>query len=247
MYNLTMKKKLVETISDVFSFSKSSKAAFTLFVEIIVGIFAIIGSLFIFTKLADSVIDKDIISFDSAIIKFVYSFRSAPLTEIMKAITFFGGEIFLGTTIILTILLLLRRHKKDALVFGFILFFGLGLNLLLKDLFQRARPTLLPLIHETSYSFPSGHSMNSMVFYLSLTFFIFRNTRKKKLGILLSALSGLLIFLIGLSRIYLGVHYPSDVIAGFAAGLLWFVLVLLFEKTLIFFRLFREYELTKKY
>ncbi|HVF69803.1 MAG TPA: phosphatase PAP2 family protein, partial [Xanthomonadales bacterium] len=96
-------------------------------------------------------------------------------------------------------------------------------------------------------SFPSGHSMNSSVFFLSLTYFIFRNTRNRKLGIILTIFSGIIVVLIGLSRIYLGVHFPSDVLGGYAAGLLWFVAVLLFEKIIIFLRLFKKFEMGKKY
>lgn len=242
-----MKKKLIQFSFKLFNFSKSSRTASTLVIEIIIGISAVIGSLYIFLKLSHKIISQEIMSFDTTIIYFVYTFRSPFFTEIMKTITFFGGEFFLGATIIVTILLLFRRHKKDAFVFGFILLFGISLNLLLKDLFQRPRPTLEPLIHEITYSFPSGHAMNSFVFYMALSYFVFRNTRNRKLGIWLTAISWMLVFFIGLSRIYLGAHYPSDVLAGFVAGLLWFVTVLLFEKTLIFLRLFQAYELNKKY
>ncbi len=242
-----MNKKLSKSPKEILRFSKSSRAAITLTTEIILGIYAVIGSLFLFLKLADKIIDKEVISFDWAIMHFMYSFRSDALTSFMKTVTFFGGEIFLGGTIIVTILLLLRKHKKDALIFAFILFFGIVLNLLLKDMFQRPRPDIMPLIHESSYSFPSGHAMNSFIFYISLCYFIFRDTRKKKLSIILTLLSVILILAIGISRIYLGVHYPSDVIAGFAAGLLWFALVLLFEKTIIFLQLFKKYETSRKW
>lgn len=216
-----------------------SRAVLTLGAEIVIGICAVIGSLFIFLKLADKIIDKQVIFFDSSLIHSVYALRNPAMTSFMKSITFFGGEIFLGAAIIVTILILLKKHKRDAVIFTCILLFGLGLNLLLKDMFQRPRPTFMPLIHETSYSFPSGHAMNSFVFYMSLAYFIFHNTRKKKLSVILTCVFGLLILLIGISRIYLGVHYPSDVLAGYAAGLLWFCLVLLFEKSLLFLRLFK--------
>ena len=237
-------KKLGKSIVE---FSKSSRDFEKLSLEIFAGAGALIGSLYIFLKLTHKVIDKEIIFFDNIIMQTMYDSHSLLLTQIMKSITFFGGEIFLGLAIILTIIILLRKHKKDAFVFGFLLFFGIILNLVLKGVFQRPRPDLFALITETTFSFPSGHAMNSSVFFLSLTYFIFRNTRNKKLGIWLSVLSGVIVLLIGISRIYLGVHYPSDVIAGFAAGLLWFVTNLLFEKTLIFLRLFRQYELSKKY
>lgn len=232
----------------VFSFPFSSHAAILLSSELLIGFCSVIGSLFIFGKLADKVIDKEVIFFDSIITNFIYQLRSPQMTEIMKGITFFGGEVFLGGAIVLTILVLFAKsYKKDAFIFSFILFFGIGLNLLLKNLFDRPRPHFLPLVHESSYSFPSGHSMNSFIFYMAVSYFIFRNTRNKKLGLWLSCIAGLLVLAIGFSRVYLGVHYPSDVLAGFAAGLLWFTIVLLFEKTILFLRLFKKQDSQRLY
>ncbi len=241
-------KNLRQRLSQVIEFSRSSQIAFALCTEIIVGVFLTIATLGAFFKLGEDVIDKEIISFDSSIIHFIYHFRTPIVTYFVNKISFLGGDIFLGTAITLTILyLFFNRHKKDALVFSFILFFGIGLNLLLKNMFHRPRPDLIPLVHETSYSFPSGHSMNSFIFYTCLSFFIFRKIKNKKLSIALIIISAIFIFLIGISRIYLGAHYPSDVLAGYIAGLCWFIIVLLFEKTLSFLRLFRDYEYKKGY
>lgn len=242
-----MEKKLIQNITDVINFSKSARDVEKLSLEIFIGICAIISSLYIFIRLTRRVLSNEITLFDSNIIQTVHDMHSPFLTQVMKIITFLGGEIFMSFAVIATILLLIRKHKKDALVFGFLLVFGLILNLLLKGVFQRARPDLFALVTETTYSFPSGHSMNATVFFLSLTYFIFRNTRNKKLGIALSIFSGIMVLLIGFSRVYLGVHFPSDVIGGFAAGTLLFVAVLFFEKSLIFFKLFKQYELNKKY
>lgn len=237
-----MKEKFLK----VLDFSRSSKATITLILEIFVGTCAVLGSLYIFLELADEVLEKESIFFDSIITNFIVSFRTPQVTEFMLFISFLGGQYFLILAILLTILLLWKQHKKDAIMFGFIFLSGVGLNLLLKEIFQRPRPDE-PLIIESLYSFPSGHSMNSFVFYAALTYFVFLHMKNKKVGMLLSLLAGLLVFLIGISRVYLGVHYPSDVIAGFLAGLCWFFLVLLVEKTLFFFRLFKKYEIEKKY
>ncbi|SRR5258708_2392136 len=238
---------LKKNILRILAFSNSSKIALLLLVEIISGVILTMVMLGIFLKLGEDVLTKDVVSFDSSITHFIYTFRTPLMTSIMNTISFFGGEMFLGIAIIITIILLIRKHRKDALIFSFILFFGLGLNLLLKDFFQRPRPHFLSLVHEYSYSFPSGHAMNSLVFYVSLSYFIFRNTRNKIRGLILSILCGVFIISIGISRIYLGAHYPTDVIAGYAAGLCWFLIVVLFEKTLIFLQLMRKYELDKKY
>jgi len=240
-------KKISQQLSQVIDFSRSSQIALAFVIEIILGIFLTIVTLGIFLKLGDDVLDREVISFDSPLIHFIYSFRNPFMTTIMNAFSFLGGEIFLGLAILATIFILLRKYKKDALVFSFILLFGIGLNLFLKNMFHRPRPHFLPLVHETSYSFPSGHSMNSFIFYTSLSFFIFRKLKNRLLKNVLIILSALLILFIGISRIYLGAHYPSDVLAGYVAGLCWFVIVLLFEKTLIFLKLFQKFEVEKKY
>ena len=166
-------KKIKQKVSAVINFSTSSQLAFLLFGEILVGLFITIFTLATFLKLGDKVLDKETIFFDGIVTHFIYLFRTPFMTSIMRDISFFGGELFLGLAIIVTIIFLLKKHKKDALVFAFILFFGLGLNLLLKDMFHRPRPHFMPLVHETSYSFPSGHSMNSFIFFTSLSFYIF--------------------------------------------------------------------------
>jgi membrane-associated phospholipid phosphatase len=235
-------------INNLTTFYKTYRGIDTLFLEIFIGVLAILGSLYIFLKLSHKVIDKEIIFFDKFIMDLLYDAHSPFLTEIMKTVTFFGGEIFIGFAITTTIALLFwTKHRKDAVLFTFILLFGILLNLWLKGFFERLRPDEIVLIIEKTYSFPSGHSMNSFIFFMSLTYFVFHNTRNKKLGLILSFLSVITVLSIGISRIYLGVHYPSDVLGGYAVGLLWFAGVLLFEKMLIFLKLFREFELNKKY
>lgn len=230
-------------MSNLSRLYKSSSDARKLVDEICISIASLLGSLFIFLKLADHILNKKFIFFDNTIIYFIYAFRDQTNTAIITGITFLGNEYFLGTAIIITILLLARKHKKDAFIFAFIFFFGIALNLLLKDMFHRPRPLYAPLAHETSYSFPSGHAMNSLVFYMSLAYFIFHHTKNKKMGIILACIFGILVFCIGISRVYLGVHYPSDVVAGYAAGLTWLCLVFLAEKVNTFLHLFRSYKL----
>ena len=235
-------KKTKHKQSNLIDFLKSSQFVLILSAEVIAGVAIVLTALSIFLKLGDDVLDKEVISFDFSIIRYIYSFRNPLMTTVMNIISFFGGELFLGGAIMVTIFILLRKHKKNALVFSFILLFGIILNLALKNLFERPRPQLHPLVHETSYSFPSGHSMNSFVFYFALSYFIFLNKRNIKLGIILTIFSSILVLLIGISRIYLGAHFPSDVIAGYVAGLCWFVMVLLFEKTILLLRLVRQYK-----
>lgn len=240
-------KRVKKTFVNIFDFSLSSKVAFLLFCEILLGFVITFGTLLIFLKIGKNVLEREIISFDQFVTHFIYSFRSPFMNEVMGTISFLGGDIFLSLAIIVAICILLAKHKKDALVFAFILVTGIGLNIFLKNFFQRARPDFFPLFHEPSYSFPSAHAMNATVFYLCVAYFIFWHLKNRKLGITLIVIFLLLIFLIGISRIYLGVHFPSDVLGGFVAGLCWFTVVLLFEKTIIFFKLFRKRDLKKTY
>ncbi|PIZ43905.1 phosphatase PAP2 family protein [candidate division WWE3 bacterium CG_4_10_14_0_2_um_filter_42_8] len=124
----------------------------------------------------------------------------------------------------------------------FTLLTGVTLNLLLKLIFRVPRPDISPLEIATIYSFPSGHAMNSTVFYGSVAFLLFHFTRHKKLAVVVTILASVLILLVGASRIYLGVHYPSDVLASYLVGLLWLLICILFERTVRFYRLFERYE-----
>ncbi|TYR76673.1 phosphatase PAP2 family protein [Rossellomorea vietnamensis] len=104
---------------------------------------------------------------------------------------------------------------------------GGGFNWLLKAYFKRERPDIEALVEQGGYSFPSGHSMGSFVLYGTLAFAVFRlydHTWSKILG---AAALMLLVLLIGLSRIYLGVHYPSDILGGFSAGGVWLLFSIL--------------------
>lgn len=230
-----MKKNISETPKKV------SQVTLLLTFQTLIGLLSVIGSLFIFLKLAREVFENELYVFDTSILQYFYSIRTPFLTEIMRMFTFLGGNIVITSATLITIFLLWKnRYRKDALLFAFILIFGVILNLLLKDIFGRQRPDLFPLVFESSSSFPSGHAMNSLVFYSSLTYFVFHISRKKRFATILIVVTILLVSGIGLSRIYLGAHYPSDVLAGYAAGLLWFSLVILCRKTLIFYRIFRN-------
>ena len=108
------------------------------------------------------------------------------------------------------------------------------LNNILKLIVRRARPTGFRLVEETGYSFPSGHSMVSMAFYGYLIYLIYKNVKNKKLRWTLMTGFGILIFIIGMSRIYLGVHYTSDVFAGFLFSLGYLVVYIKFTDPIVF-------------
>lgn len=157
-------------------------------------------------------------SFDNYIIN-LFRYRSDVLTNIMKVITFFGSALMI--LILIVLLIIFVRGKRNKLLILINVIVVTLLNQLLKYVFQRERPTN-SIIEETGYSFPSGHSMVSMAFYGFLIYLVYKSNMKFK-GLIISFIS-ILIFLIGISRIYLGVHYPSDVIGGFTLSLSYLII-----------------------
>lgn len=129
------------------------------------------------------------------------------------------------TLIISTIILIvLIKNKKIGISIFTNLCLATGLNLILKQILQRPRPTEYRIIDETGYSFPSGHSMISMAFYGYIIYLIYKYVKNKYLKIGLITTLSVLIILIGTSRIYLGVHYTSDVIAGFMISISYLII-----------------------
>lgn len=159
------------------------------------------------------------ILFDLPIYQFVMSIfvPSNFMTVFMKFITTLGSTIVIVTGILSVALLI--KNKRYFKIFIMATVIGVILNNILKLIIRRPRPTdTMLLSYESSYSFPSGHSMMSMIFYGLIIYYVVKFVNKKWFRNLLVALLSLVIFSVGLSRIYLGVHYATDVIAGFILG-----------------------------
>ena len=173
-----------------------------------------------------------------------YNFRNASRTPIIIGITRLADfETQVLVAVVVTLFLILLKKWRTGLWYGLMVLFGAGLlNGGVKSFYARIRPDQIDhLIEQGGYSFPSGHSMGSMIIYGGILFIILRyiKSKRRKLGFekwVLGLLFGLLILAIGLSRIYLGVHYPSDVIGGFSLGFSW----LLFSIGLLGLRFTRE-------
>ena len=176
-----------------------------------------------FLKLAEDVFSKEILQADIVGYKLISSLLISDFaTPIAKFITNFGGAIVLvGTTILLFISI---KNRRIGLSIVANLGIVTGLNIVLKQIVQRPRPTEYRIVNETGYSFPSGHSMVSMAFYGFLIYLIYKYVKNQYLKIGLITFLSILIISIGISRIYLGVHYTSDVIAGFLVSISYLVL-----------------------
>lgn len=148
-----------------------------------------------------------------------------PLTAVVKVLTQFGGTTLLVVLCVITCLLFWRLWGwRLVVVNGANLFLASYCNKLIKVLVQRPRPAVEHLVEQGGFSFPSGHSLSAMVFY-GLIALILLNRLPGKKGRWAAALLGVLILLVGLSRIYVGVHFASDVLAGLCEGFIWLGLI----------------------
>lgn len=142
---------------------------------------------------------------------------SPVLTSIVKVITHIGDP---GVVIAFCLLLFIlpKPRRTIALPVSVTLIISSVLNIALKNMFTRERPDILSLINETNYSFPSGHAMNNAALYTILILYILKYIKKNPLKITLTVLCIVIATAIGLSRVYLGVHYAGDVLAGWLIG-----------------------------
>ena len=174
----------------------------------------------IFVIIMKSVLSDEISFFDNAVYNYISQFINKPITNVLKILTNFAGPLFI---IILTIVILVickDRKYKEYIVVNLVAV--TIINQGLKFIIKRPRPEeFFRLIKEDGYSFPSGHSMVSMAFYGLLIYFAYGKIKDKKLKWITCIILSLLILSIGISRIYLGVHYASDVIGGFLLSIVY--------------------------
>ena len=173
-----------------------------------------------FGAIAVLVDDKKIARFDSVIISFVQGLESPGLTRIMKLFTFIGSGVSVSVLSLLVLFLLYKvfHHRRELILFIWVVFGTAILNEVLKIIFHRDRPTLHRIVEANGFSFPSGHSMTAFSFYGIITFLLWRHLKTSFARGLFLCFSIIMIVMIGISRIYLGVDYPSDVLGGFMAS-----------------------------
>ena len=176
-----------------------------------------------FCALAEDVFNKEIMKGDIIGYKIISTFLISDFaTPIAKFITNFGGAIFLVIATI-TLFIVIKNKKIGISILSNVAIVTV-LNQLIKRILQRPRPTEYRIIEETGYSFPSGHSMISMAFYGYFIYLIYKYVKNKYVKWISIILLSLLICLIGISRIYLGVHYTSDVLGGFLISISYLII-----------------------
>ncbi|MBV9774152.1 MAG: phosphatase PAP2 family protein [Gemmatimonadetes bacterium] len=182
------------------------------------------GALLLFAWVASEVREGETQHFDEAILRWVHAHGTPWLDLAALEVTSLGATLEVGVTaLIATAFLWVTRHRYSVLLLWTAILGTAVLNLILKAAFNRPRPHVFPWLvpHVGQSSFPSGHAMTSTVTYLTIAFLIGRLEPSAALRRATIGVAVLVVFLVGLSRVYLGVHYPSDVLAGWIAGVAW--------------------------
>ncbi|HEU4511382.1 MAG TPA: phosphatase PAP2 family protein [Pyrinomonadaceae bacterium] len=202
--------------------------------SLLLGLGAAAAALIFFSWLTDQVFEGDAVQFDEATRAAVHQLASPAMTVIMRFFSFVGSTLMLTIlTAIVIIWFATQRWGREAKLFAITMIGGSLLNMTLKLTFKRSRPIPFfdPWPPET-YSFPSGHSLMSACFFGALAAILNARIKKRRLRVIMWVLATLMFLAVGFSRIYLGVHHTTDVIAGFAAALIWIQVVRFVEMQL---------------
>jgi undecaprenyl-diphosphatase len=192
-------------------------------IYLLAGFAALVATIGLFAWLADEVGEGATQQLDNAVLLWLDAHKSDLATRAALEVTALGsGLVVVMMVLVATAFLWLSRHRYSVLLLWVAVLGGEVLNGVLKTVFDRPRPHLFAWRTTAALSsFPSGHAMTSVVVYLTLAYLLARLEPSRTMRRLTLALAVLLVLGIGWSRLYLGVHYPSDVLAGYAAGLAW--------------------------
>jgi membrane-associated phospholipid phosphatase len=187
---------------------------------------SVLGPLFVFGLLAEDVAERESFRFDTPLLLDLHTHSTPFFDALMLALTWVGGVRLLAFSVLVMAFLWWRKQRFEAL---FLLSAMVGtslLNISMKAAFGRARPNLwLSLTPEHDYGFPSGHSMLSCTFVLAMLVLVWQSALSWTMKWLVAAVGIAFVSGVGLSRLYLGVHYPSDVLAGWSLSLAWVALL----------------------
>ncbi|MBD2314492.1 phosphatase PAP2 family protein [Desertifilum sp. FACHB-1129] len=189
----------------------------------VVGLAIAAFAMWLFATLAEDVLDKETHALDTAILLALQRIHTPLLDQVMEGITFLGEpDVLLVVSLLLGGILLWRNHRSQATILAIAGVGAVGLNYWLKILFARDRPALWDRVIDVRfYSFPSGHAMISFAIYGAIAYLAI--THYPRWRWLIITFTSLLILAIGFSRLYFGVHWPTDIVAGYTAGLIWLI------------------------
>ncbi len=197
------------------------KFSFSFFILILL----FLSCLVVLFIVADMIFEDKSLSFDEHVFSIIGNYVSPALTKFMLLITFFGSQQFLlpANIFLMLYFFFVKRKKNDAVKILAVSLTSVIVLFSLKLILQRERP-LVPLLAKVhGYSFPSGHTFSSVTFYGMIAYILWKNIQPPALRWIAILLLAILSILIGCSRVYLRLHYASDVIAGFCLGLIWLV------------------------
>ncbi len=183
-------------------------------------------NILLFSEIAEDVMNSEaIVTVDQQFTLFLFANRNPALSKCFYALTQLASQTTsIGIAVLVSIVLLIQRKKVYFFALWIVLA-GVGLSVRYGKLFfQRNRPLHVAYTPETNFSFPSGHSTTAMALFGLLTYFLIRRLTNRTHRIIIGLCGGLLILLIGFSRIYLGAHFLSDVLSGFVLGFTWVLL-----------------------
>ncbi|NLW86436.1 MAG: phosphatase PAP2 family protein [Planctomycetes bacterium] len=197
---------------------------------VVLALLAVVGGVWLFAEVADEVVEDETLAFDHSVLQAMRSpdnphdpwgprwleIAAVDVTTLGNATT-----IAIIVVAVVTYLALTSRWHKALLVLVTVST-GLGLTCLIKSFIDRGRPDVVPhLVNVSSQSFPSGHAMMSAVVYLTLGTLIAQSSDRRRVKLYVMSLAVVMTLAIGFTRVYLGVHFPTDVLAGWSLGLAW--------------------------
>ncbi len=188
---------------------------------LLIGLGIAVLALFTFAWLAKEMREGDTQRLDTAARSWVHQFASPSVTRAMTAISMLGYGVLLIGLVLAIVIFLMLKWKRAVIWLALTMAGALALELALKHAFHRLRPEPFFGPSPTSFSFPSGHALSSFCFYFVLAGLITARIQSLALRVFVWMLAAVVVAAVGLSRIYLGVHYPSDVIAGYLAAAMW--------------------------
>lgn len=218
-------RRLWDILFDVVRFiaGRAHNVYATFGIFILMGAAIAIAGTWAFATLAGHVTSGSTQSFDDAVLRWLGAHRVRTLDAVMLDITSLGTSSVVAMVVgVAALFLWLNQHKHSAILLFVATLGGVILNNLLKLGFERPRPEVIPwATTATFYSFPSGHAMSATIVYSTVAYLAGRLQRTRAARISIAAIAAIVIFIVCLSRLYLGVHYPSDVLAGIVIGLAW--------------------------
>jgi membrane-associated phospholipid phosphatase len=213
---------------------KNKPNEFALGIFLLISLGVAVGALILFGWLAEEVMEGDTTQFDAAIRTAIHNHATPLLTSIVQGFSFLGSVGWVASfgALVGCVCIYFKRPR----IAGFLAIAMIGaatLDSVLKIAFHRLRPVAYYGVSPRSYSFPSGHALGSVCFYGILAAVLSDRVTSRKQKFLIWLIAALLVAAIGFSRIYLGVHYPSDVIAGYLAGAVWVTAVTIVDEILL--------------